>query len=271
MGAHSRSFLSDMKCWVLLLLVCASYVLAQNNCSYTDGSGNTFDLSPLTYDPSQSSPDGYNAQDTAGQTYYINFCQEVSQVSLSACSKTSPSAVCQTSSGNYHPAGSVSTQQFSSAWNDANAPAHEGNFTSGIVVSYTGGDYCSQKGVYRNSKIYVACNEDAEKGGMYGAYDDGSCNYSLYYSSSYACIGGGGGSGGVNPGWVIIFIVCIFFFVYVAVGMAIKFVKFEARGLDIVPNYDSGRMSPLSSRRDAFSSSKRSPVESFAPVTLKFK
>merc|ERR1712137_1168129 len=175
MGAHGGSFLSDMKCWVLLLLVCASYVLAQNNCSYTDGSGNTFDLSPLTYDPSQSSPDGYNAQDTAGQTYYINFCQEVSQVSLSACSKTSPSAVCQTSSGNYHPAGSVSTQQFSSAWNDANAPAHEGNFTSGIVV---------------------------------------------------------------NPGWVIIFIVCIFFFVYVAVGMAIKFVKFEARGLDIVPNYD---------------------------------
>merc|ERR1712137_428336 len=271
MGAHSRSFLSDMKCWVLLLLVCASYVLAQNNCSYTDGSGNTFDLSPLTNDPSQSSPDGYNAQDTAGQTYYINFCQEVSQVSLSACSKTSPSAVCQTSSGNYHPAGSVSTQQFSSAWNDANAPAHEGNFTSGIVVSYTGGDYCSQKGVYRNSKIYVACNEDAEKG---------ECTVPMMMVAATIL------SITLLPMPASVAVVAVA--VSTLVGSSSSLFAFSSSCTllsvwpsnssnsklvvsILCPTTTSGRMSPLSSRRDAFSSSKRSPVESFAPVTLKFK
>jgi len=235
-----------MKCWVLLLAVVA-LVAAQTapmSCEYTDGAGNTFDLSPLTYDPSQNSPTGYNAMDSSSQNYYINFCQQVSTVDTNTapCNKAAPAAVCQSSGGNYHSAGAVSTQTWG-PWSNTNAPATEGNFTSGLALVYSNGDACPGLGssVYRRTTINVACNEDTEKGGAYGAYStSGSCDYQVFYSSSLACIGGGsgGGSGGVNPGWVIIFIVCIFFFVYVAVGMAIKFAKFEARGLDLVPNYD---------------------------------
>merc|ERR1712137_1318811 len=201
-------FLSVMKCWLLLLAFIAFVVAQAPSCQFTDpASGNSYDLSSLTYDPSQASPAGYSGNDQSGQTYYINFYQQVSTTDskTATCNKFAPASSCQTSGGNYHSAGALSTQVFSASWSDANAPAHTGNFTSGISVSYGNGDFCTQLGVNRTTTIQVACNEDTEKGGVYGAYDGGNCNYVFSYSSSLACVGGSSGGGGVNPGWVIIF------------------------------------------------------------------
>merc|ERR1712130_864846 len=206
-----------MKC-VVLLLLCVAFAVAQNStCGFEDSAGNSYDLSDLSYDPSQLSPDGYNGVDQNQQAYFINFCQQVSTVDsrTTGCSKSAPAAACQDSGGNIHNAGLVSQQVFSSAWSDANAPVKEGNYTSGISVTYSGGDACPNvgSGVTRSTTINVACNPDVEKGDVYSAYDNSKCGYQVYYSSSLACVGGSGG--GVNPGWIIIFIVCIFFFVFV--------------------------------------------------------
>ena len=103
-------------CFTVFLFIHVVHPLS--NCTFTDpDTGVIYDLSALTYDPTLPSPAGYDGQDMNGQTYYINFCEQVSMVNLSACSTTSPTSSCQTGSGNIHPAGATRTQRFSSSWN----------------------------------------------------------------------------------------------------------------------------------------------------------
>merc|ERR1712167_87225 len=137
MGENILSRRVRMK-WVVVCLLMV-VVACQNTtapCTFTSN-GHTYDLSALTYDPSQSSPDGYSTMDQSEHTYFINFCQQVSTVDSSTigCNNLGPTAVCLVSGPVKASCGVVANQVFSASWNDTLAPAHEGNFTSGISVS----------------------------------------------------------------------------------------------------------------------------------------
>merc|ERR1711974_486885 len=83
-------------------------------------------------------------------------------------------------------------------------------------------------GTYRSSTINVGCDASTDGQGALYSESASGCDYTLFFQSQYGCAGSsGGGGGGVDPGWIIIFICSIFFFVYVILGMIIKFVKFE--------------------------------------------
>ena len=78
------------------------------NCSYENSTGEWY-LTPLAYDPSLPSPIGdiYIQQQ---YSFYINFCQTVSSVSVPFCPEGS--SVCQLFSGNSISLGMVSTEEF---------------------------------------------------------------------------------------------------------------------------------------------------------------
>ena len=101
-------------CLVLLLFI---NVVHLSNCIYTYNRV-VYDMSGLTYDPTQPSPPGYSGQDAEGRTYFINFCEQVSQVTVPECNSVFPSSSCQEESdGIYRSAGATNTQGFSSSWN----------------------------------------------------------------------------------------------------------------------------------------------------------
>ena len=92
----------------LLCFLLVGIVLG-NSCSYTNSGGDTWDLSPLTYDyTAPAIPAGYAMQGNDGNVYYINFCAPVVET-LTDCITNPASGSCQLSGGNYHPSGTVST------------------------------------------------------------------------------------------------------------------------------------------------------------------
>lgn len=97
-----------------LVFLCAFVtfvVCVQNNCTFTmkvNGTTEEFDLSPLTYDPSQPPPPNYQIVGADSNTYYINFCEQVS-ISL-GCSDNYEYAACQKSGLNYFGTGAVYSQ-----------------------------------------------------------------------------------------------------------------------------------------------------------------
>ena len=99
-----------MRCLVRLFVLFSCTLSVLCTCSYTDTDGNYYDLSPLTYDPSSASPSNYQITDTAGNTYYINFCAEVSEsIGNGTCNENYPSGSCQHSGISYYSCGALST------------------------------------------------------------------------------------------------------------------------------------------------------------------
>lgn len=71
------------------------------------------------------------------------------------------------------------------------------------------------------------------------------------WETQYACAISGGGSDPGEPtagGLSIGSILCIIFFcstfLYIAIGMGIKYKKYDARGVDMIPNIDFWRELP---------------------------
>ena len=102
--------LSCVGVWIFFLVVVTN-VDASVSCE-AYGNGTTFNLAPLTYDPNGVAPAGYSIADGYGDTFYINFCEEVSTVSYYDCSKNSPAASCQLSGGIYYSCGTVASTSF---------------------------------------------------------------------------------------------------------------------------------------------------------------
>merc|ERR1712108_53006 len=184
--------------------------------------GTSIDITPLSYDPTQSAPDGYSYSTSDGNTFYVNFCEQVASNINEVCNKNAPNGACQQSGTAYYASGTVSSMVWLNYVSD-------GKYTEGTGVKYINGDYCKSFATNRNTAIYVGCDSSAGVGSLYSEVSNG-CDYTLYFASEYGCPGGSG-SGGVNPGWIIIFICCILFFVYVVVGIAFKVIKQQARGL----------------------------------------
>lgn len=96
---------------ILLLLNVSLGIVQDNTCSYTDSSGNVFDLSALTYDDTLESPMGYSYTASDGNTYFINFCEPVT-LTLSDCATSDGTGSCQLSGDTYYPAGTVTSMEW---------------------------------------------------------------------------------------------------------------------------------------------------------------
>lgn len=97
-----------------VIFLCLELVHCQSvNCTYTNSTGSYWDLSPLTYNPSDPSPTGYSSTINE-HTYYVNFCDEVSNSNLYDCNKGVPSGSCQhlEYNGDYYSAGTVASMTF---------------------------------------------------------------------------------------------------------------------------------------------------------------
>ena len=106
--------MQSLVCLFVLFSCTLSVLCDSSNCSYTDTDGNYYDLSPLTYDPSSPSPSTYQISDTYN-TYYINFCEEVSQlIGNGTCSDDNSAATCQYSGGSYYSCGSSDNYEWTS-------------------------------------------------------------------------------------------------------------------------------------------------------------
>merc|ERR1712115_74771 len=108
-------------------------------------------------------PSTYQITDSQSNTYYINFCQRVSDTwGEGACSKSSPSAACQTSAGSTFPAGTVASQTMVPYVASGSTLSGSGYFG----ISYTGGQSCPSFGTNRQTIIYMNCDEDAGDGSV---------------------------------------------------------------------------------------------------------
>jgi len=220
------------------LLVLSLYVvLAYSQCSYTDAtSGNSWDLTDLQYDSSATEfPTGYSFQ-SGTNTFYINFCSPVSSAAIGDTgNKCSSAGSCQLSD-QYYNAGQASGYTFAPYY--ASGTATNGTDPDGVALTYSNGNVCQSINKGRISHIWVVCPTNGQATNQISnVVEESTCNYDITFYSDNGCVGGGSG-GGVDPGWIILLFLSFFFFVYVAIGVPIKFKKYEARGLDLVPNYD---------------------------------
>ena len=96
---------------VLVTLLYIAYIHAQApSCVYTSPSGSVYNLSPLTYDSTQSAPSEYSITDFYGNIMSINVCGPVSSVSFPDCAGD---GACQESTtANYYSGGTASSFDF---------------------------------------------------------------------------------------------------------------------------------------------------------------
>jgi len=112
-------------------------------------------------------------------------------------------------------------------------------------------DFLSGSGCF-TGKITFTCKEGSGIGAP--VYASENCVYSFNWETQYACSvdgdgeddggGGGGSSGGLSIGSILSIIFFVSIFVYFAGGYVYRYQKYEARGVDAVPNLDFWRELP---------------------------
>lgn len=134
------------------------------------------------------------------------------------------------------------------AWQDA------ANTEKGVVLKYNNGAKFEQDGTELNSRMEIKldCDKDAPSD-VRPSLDSndvvsGTMVYKLSMKSKFACPdpaisgprgGGGGAYAGTYPlgaGGIILIILFAFFIIYIIVGMLVMKFKFQATGIEIIPN-----------------------------------
>lgn len=222
------------------ILSLSSLVCGETKCMYFNPDTQLwYNLAPMTVPAGE---DDYSFTDVQGNVYFINVCEQASQ---GGCSPAN--GVCQVSLDEVpHGCGSGHNPTFYPYFYDRR--------TDGLTMVYLGGEYCKAVKKGRSSYLNFICDPKlAGPGFIAHAQADpqySGCVYAIDFQSQYAC-----GrlteqealnfvgiplvtepEGGIDIGWFIILGICVFFFVYIVIGMLIKFKKYEARGLDLVPN-----------------------------------
>jgi len=223
-----------MKVW---LLVCACLLLVQlcnSQCTdFTAPSGKKYPLSSLT-----KTNGDYNGKEAgADYTYVYNFCKNTA----STCASPTPAAQTsgtQCTSIGYLPGTVVELAN--------------GN---GVNITYTNtlDSKCGPtKSTNRISIFSITCDSSLPASPAFvlsGITEPGQCQYLFTGKSKFACAGGksssttggnnhGGKSEGLSPGSIFLIIFFCSAFVYFAAGAAFKFKKYDARGVDMVPNVE---------------------------------
>jgi len=235
--------------WAALLLVAAVAATAFGQCTVTSN-GYGFDLSKAN--------NGNDASVVMGATGFnslMNACRPLSSGTDSVCQATAYACQKYTSGG--------ATYRMMA---NARTVVASGTAT-GVVVTYTGGDYCPTPQVYRSLVITFSCGTSATSLPTYVS-ESPSCQYNFNWNTIAGCGvlgggdddddddddgGGGGGGGSSNIGGGDVFLIIFFVggFLYVAIGMAYNY-KFKGQtGVEMVPNIEFWRGLP-SMLKDGF-------------------
>merc|ERR1711916_2944 len=217
---------------------------AQDLCTYEASDGSTY----YAYNMVKTKSPDYESDPLENGAYMvINICNYVN----SGVCEDDQTPACNVASGDEYNAGELTTGKFT------DYSTVDGGFT----LTYKNGQNCPNKGVDRKTIIDVVCDEDAGTGKI-TKFSENDCVYSVTMKSKYGCPGVGKGNsggnnndddGGPNPGkgsddigGGAIFLIIFFcgFFLYFAIGGTLMYVKFEARGTDIVPNKEFWIMIP---------------------------
>eukprot|EP01115_Flamella_aegyptia_P001939 TRINITY_DN1321_c1_g1_i1.p1 TRINITY_DN1321_c1_g1~~TRINITY_DN1321_c1_g1_i1.p1 ORF type:complete len:188 (-),score=27.31 TRINITY_DN1321_c1_g1_i1:121-684(-) len=149
--------------------------------------------------------------------------------------------MCQRQGVSYYPCGNANYMTFLPYIDDS------GKVIDGIAINYGNGDPCNFSP--RQSTINIECDKDAGQGTITSASERSTCNYYVYMKSKYACgykslkDAQNGGSkkskskgAGDYWGWIILSLSITGFVAYIIIGMAVKYKKYDARGVEMIPN-----------------------------------
>jgi len=191
--------------------------LADAQCSFTDDSGNTFDFSALTR--SGSNNDYIAVENTKKYKYSFNVCG-VSTTTVTECKGSLGSGnVCQLKMDNTFTAvcGYWANPIPTFALINPQDPSQ------GVSLTSKNGDACWPSSTPRTTTINFVCDPNVV--GQLNASEI-TCEYTINFPTSYACVSGGGGGdnklgGGDNNlsgGWVFVIVVLCLIPVYIVAG-----------------------------------------------------
>jgi len=217
------------KLFVLFLLFSQIFsIFAQITCTWDDGKGNKYDLSPLT----NNNQDYFLPKNPANNQpwdIWLNVCRSTVTAICGA-----DVAGCQEWDSN-SPNGHASLGLASSAV--ITPPKEPGTDGYGVTVQYTGGSQL------RQMEIDFSCTPNAGTGSPTYTGENPQLHYNFQWVSQYACPLGkqGGGNNieeGVDVAALAIFIILIVSItLYFVIGILIKKFKMGATGPDIIPNW----------------------------------
>jgi len=214
-----------------LLLICSAMLVNAQNCATladpTDSS-KIYNLNPL------AAATDYVTINTRYPTYSfnINVCKPLVYTDSVCAAGT---GICEKSS-------------FSSSKIGMSATTFTVQSPGVLVMTYSGGTGCF------SGTITFTCKEGAGIGAP--VYVSENCIYAFSWETEYACskaLGDGDdgdddsgppGTGGLSIGSILCIIFFVSIFVYFAAGYAFRYQKYEARGVDAIPNLDFWRELP---------------------------
>ncbi|KAK7465960.1 hypothetical protein BaRGS_00037498 [Batillaria attramentaria] len=197
-----------------------------DGCGCTMDDGSVIDVSSLG--GSGGKPKFENVQGEDQYLYSVDPCQAFTQ---GTCQDA---AVCQVSADKsaFYQAGDAS----SASW------SYDG--TNAVVF------YESDTDTIRQSFVTYICDREADPPTLraLGETDPGSATYYFEVRSKCGCLNGCGGGNtadeGLSPGSILLIVVFVLVFVYLAGGMVFKRTQRQATGAEMVPNIEIWRAVP---------------------------
>jgi len=218
----SRSLLETLAVALSLTLLLFTTAQAQTQCAFTSSLNNYYDLTPLKGKTYATNNTRYTAY-----VEYISVCDDVVS-GVSGCA--SDAAVCEKAA-----AGSTTTKL-------AVNPATIVEQSAGNLVM----TYATPPGTQYSVKITFTCAPGT--GQATPIYQsETTVLFTFTWATQYACVGGGGGSSsssGLSGGDVFLILFFVGGFLYIVIGMAVKYKRYDSRGVDMIPNIDFWRDLP---------------------------
>lgn len=197
-------------------------------CHFTAKDGSVFNLNQLAnkhQDFTDTIPGGF--------TYQFNVCANTNKV----CNKQ-PAPASKWRGGKCNNLGDMETQTVTEL--DANDPQ------KGALIKYTEGDICKkQQGGQtlietRQVSYEIHCDKSKTPGILKEVKEVNMCEYVIVFQSVAGCPV----SSGVSRGWVLVLVILITGFLYLAGGIAYKRTKFGMHGAEAIPHVDFWRDVP---------------------------
>ncbi|KAG9395815.1 Autophagy-related protein 27 [Carpediemonas membranifera] len=217
---------------VLAILLTAPVCIRASSCS-VELDGHTYDLSSLSTKTNYYVDD---ATDPANWEYMMNFCQPV-QTTVTVCEGMAVCKMQKIHLSTYSPLGRYDNYVVAKPDNTPFKPKK-----AVFQITYLKG--VDPNGVRRDSTMYFVCGstdnfvmKGMEDTGMYSIYyfaitTPAACNASHHTNIIVAV------ASFIGLGWVLLVLMALGVFIYLAVGMVYKRLALGATGLEIIPNID---------------------------------
>eukprot|EP00010_Vexillifera_abyssalis_P001476 CAMPEP_0201560150 /NCGR_PEP_ID=MMETSP0173_2-20130828/78118_1 /ASSEMBLY_ACC=CAM_ASM_000268 /TAXON_ID=218659 /ORGANISM="Vexillifera sp., Strain DIVA3 564/2" /LENGTH=243 /DNA_ID=CAMNT_0047974587 /DNA_START=1855 /DNA_END=2587 /DNA_ORIENTATION=- len=186
-----------------------------------------------------------------GATWVWNFCKAETTTD---CGETG-TVVCQNNSGAIRSCGTLAGQTITAGTTGATPTPSDP--TDGVTFYYGKGRSSSGCGRDRETTIYVTCDPNQATPTVVTKPNEvpaGTCQYYITMSAAAACKGGSGkptgdksssdSPGGLSGGSIFLITISCCFVAYMLAGMGWKYHKYQATGVEMVPNIDFWREFP---------------------------